>query len=85
MTANVSALIRKANVTPPAATSRPPSTGPMTKPRLSRLAHALLAGSIETNSANFSPRFEPADVCQPGKPPDLYMSNPGIYIAAEKL
>jgi ubiquinone/menaquinone biosynthesis C-methylase UbiE len=48
-------------------------------------AHALLAGSIETNSANFSPRFEPADVCQPGKPPDLYMSNPGIYIAAEKL
>jgi ubiquinone/menaquinone biosynthesis C-methylase UbiE len=48
-------------------------------------AHALLAGSIENNSANFSPRFEPADVCQPGKPPDLYMSNPGIYIAAEKL
>jgi ubiquinone/menaquinone biosynthesis C-methylase UbiE len=48
-------------------------------------AHALLAGSIETNSANFSPRFEPADVCQPGKPPDLYMFNPGIYIAAEKL
>jgi SAM-dependent methyltransferase len=48
-------------------------------------AHALLAGSIEKNSANFSPRFEPADVCQPGKPPDLYMFNPGISIAAEKL
>jgi ubiquinone/menaquinone biosynthesis C-methylase UbiE len=48
-------------------------------------AHALLAGSIETNSANFSPRFEPVDVCQPGKGPDLYMSNPGISIAAEKL
>jgi hypothetical protein len=23
-------------------------------------------------------------VCQPGKAPDLYMFNPGIYIAAEK-
>jgi hypothetical protein len=48
-------------------------------------AHALMVGSIETNSANFSPRFEPADVCQPGKAPDLYMFNPGIYIAAEKI
>jgi ubiquinone/menaquinone biosynthesis C-methylase UbiE len=48
-------------------------------------AHALLAGSIEDNSANFQPRFEPADVCQPGKTPDLYMINRGIYIAAEKF
>ena len=48
-------------------------------------AHALMVDSIETNSANFSPRFEPADVCQPGKAPDLYMFNPGIYIAAEKI
>jgi ubiquinone/menaquinone biosynthesis C-methylase UbiE len=48
-------------------------------------AHALMVGSIENNGANFQPRFEPADVCQPGKAPDLYMFNPGIYIAAEKI
>jgi ubiquinone/menaquinone biosynthesis C-methylase UbiE len=48
-------------------------------------AHALMVGSIADNGANFSQRFEPADVCQPGKAPDLYMFNPGIYIAAEKI
>jgi len=48
-------------------------------------ARALMVGSIENNGANFQPRFEPADVCQPGKEPDLYMVNPGIYIAAEKI
>lgn len=48
-------------------------------------AHALLAASIEDDGANFQPRFEPADVCQPGKEPDLYMINRGIYIAAEKF
>jgi ubiquinone/menaquinone biosynthesis C-methylase UbiE len=48
-------------------------------------AHALMAGSIGDNGANFQPRFEPADVCQPGKAPDLYMINCGIYIAAEKF
>jgi SAM-dependent methyltransferase len=47
-------------------------------------ARTLMVGSIESDSANFQPRFEPADVCQPGKEPDLYMLNPGIYIAAEK-
>jgi ubiquinone/menaquinone biosynthesis C-methylase UbiE len=47
-------------------------------------AHALMVGSIADNGANFQPRFEPTDVCQPGKAPDLYMFNPGIYIAAEK-
>jgi len=48
-------------------------------------AHALMVGSIENNGANFQPRFEPADVTPPGKDPDLYMVNPGIYIAAEKI
>jgi ubiquinone/menaquinone biosynthesis C-methylase UbiE len=48
-------------------------------------AYALMVGSIENNGANFQPRFEPTDVCQPGKTPDLYMFNPGIYIAAEKI
>lgn len=47
-------------------------------------AHALMAGSITGNTANFQPRFEPADVCAAGKPPDLYMINSGISIAAEK-
>jgi ubiquinone/menaquinone biosynthesis C-methylase UbiE len=47
-------------------------------------AHDLMVGSMADNGANFSQRFEPADVCQPGKAPDLYMFNPGIYIAAEK-
>ena len=48
-------------------------------------AHALMVGSIENNGANFQPRFEPTDVTPPGKDPDLYMVNPGIYIAAEKI
>jgi SAM-dependent methyltransferase len=48
-------------------------------------AHALMVGSIADDGANFQPRFEPGDVCQPGKAPDLYMFNPGIYIAAEKV
>jgi hypothetical protein len=48
-------------------------------------ARALMIGSIENDGANFQPRFEPTDVCQPGKEPDLYMLNPGIYIAAEKI
>jgi ubiquinone/menaquinone biosynthesis C-methylase UbiE len=47
-------------------------------------AHALMVGSIEGNGANFQPRFEPMDVCPPGKAPDLYMVNSGISIAAEK-
>jgi SAM-dependent methyltransferase len=48
-------------------------------------AYGLMVGSIADNGANFQPRLEPADVCQPGKHPDLYMFNPGIYIAAEKI
>jgi SAM-dependent methyltransferase len=48
-------------------------------------AYALMVGSIKDNGANFEPRFEPADVTQPGKAPDLYMTNPGIEIAAEKI
>jgi SAM-dependent methyltransferase len=48
-------------------------------------AHALLVGSIENDGANFQPRFEPKDVTPPGKDPDLYMFNPGIFIAAEKI
>jgi len=47
-------------------------------------AHALMVSSIEGNTANFQPRFEPLDVCPPGKAPDLYMINSGISIAAEK-
>jgi hypothetical protein len=48
-------------------------------------AHRLMVGSIENGGANFQPRFEPTDVTPPGKDPDLYMFNPGIYIAAEKV
>jgi ubiquinone/menaquinone biosynthesis C-methylase UbiE len=48
-------------------------------------ARTLMVSSIENDGANFQPRFEPTDVCQPGKEPDLYMFNPGIYIAAEKI
>jgi ubiquinone/menaquinone biosynthesis C-methylase UbiE len=48
-------------------------------------AYGLMVSSIADNGANFQPRFEPSDVCQPGKAPDLYMINPGIYIAAEKI
>jgi hypothetical protein len=51
MTTNVAALIRKANVAPPAARRRPPRTGPTMKPRLSRLAHALFAGPSWRSSA----------------------------------
>jgi ubiquinone/menaquinone biosynthesis C-methylase UbiE len=48
-------------------------------------ARALLVSSIADDGANFHPRFEPADVCQPGAAPALYMINTGIQIAAEKL
>ncbi len=48
-------------------------------------AHQLLVSSIENDGANFHPRMEPADVCQPGAQPCLYMVNTGIQIAAEKL
>jgi len=41
--------------------------------------------SIADDGANFHPRFEPADVVQPGDAPDIYMINTGIYIAAEKI
>ena len=48
-------------------------------------AHELMVSSIENDGANFHPRMEPADVCQPGAQPCLYMVNTGIQIAAEKL
>jgi ubiquinone/menaquinone biosynthesis C-methylase UbiE len=48
-------------------------------------AHDLMVSSIENDGANFHPRMEPADVCQPGAQPCLYMINTGIQIAAEKL
>jgi hypothetical protein len=43
-----------------------------------------MVSSIEGDGANFHPRFQPADVTQPGAAPDLYMVNTGICIAAEK-
>jgi ubiquinone/menaquinone biosynthesis C-methylase UbiE len=48
-------------------------------------AHGLMVSSIADNGSNFHPRFEPADVCQPGAEPCLYMVNTGIQIAAEKI
>jgi ubiquinone/menaquinone biosynthesis C-methylase UbiE len=48
-------------------------------------ARALLVASMADDGSNFHPRFEPADVSQPGAPPALYMINTGIQIAAEKL
>lgn len=48
-------------------------------------ARHLMVSSIEDDSANFHPRFQPADVTQPGAAPDLYMINTGICIAAEKM
>jgi ubiquinone/menaquinone biosynthesis C-methylase UbiE len=47
-------------------------------------ARHLMVSSIEDDGANFHPRFQPADVTQPGAAPDLYMINTGICIAAEK-
>jgi ubiquinone/menaquinone biosynthesis C-methylase UbiE len=48
-------------------------------------AHGLMVSSIADDGSNFHPRMEPADVCQPGAEPCLYMVNTGIQIAAEKL
>ena len=48
-------------------------------------AHELMVSSIADDGANFHPRMEPADVCQPGAAACLYMINTGIQIAAEKL
>jgi ubiquinone/menaquinone biosynthesis C-methylase UbiE len=48
-------------------------------------ARQLMVSSIAADGANFHPRFEPADVCQPGASPALYMINTGIQIAAEKM
>ena len=48
-------------------------------------AHGLMVSSIADDGSNFHPRMEPADVCQPGAQPCLYMVNTGIQIAAEKL
>jgi ubiquinone/menaquinone biosynthesis C-methylase UbiE len=48
-------------------------------------ARELMVSSMADDGANFHPRFEPADVCQPGASPALYMINTGIQIAAEKM
>jgi ubiquinone/menaquinone biosynthesis C-methylase UbiE len=48
-------------------------------------ARRLMVSSIEDDGANFHPRFQPADVTEPGAAPDLYMINTGICIAAEKI
>jgi ubiquinone/menaquinone biosynthesis C-methylase UbiE len=48
-------------------------------------ARRLMVSSIEDDGANFHPRFQSADVTQPGAAPDLYMINTGICIAAEKM
>jgi len=48
-------------------------------------ARRLMVSSIADDGANFHPRFEPTDVCQPGASPALYMINTGIQIAAEKM
>jgi ubiquinone/menaquinone biosynthesis C-methylase UbiE len=48
-------------------------------------ARRLMVSSMADDGANFHPRLEPADVCQPGAEPCLYMINTGIQIAAEKL
>lgn len=48
-------------------------------------ARRLMVDSIPDDGSNFHPRFQPADVTQPGTEPDLYMVNTSINIAAEKL
>jgi len=48
-------------------------------------AHGLLVSSIADDGSNFHPRFEPADVCQAGAEPSLYMLNTRIQTAAEKM
>ncbi len=48
-------------------------------------ARELMVSSMADDGANFHPRFEPPDVCQPGAVPALYMINTGIQIAAEKM
>jgi ubiquinone/menaquinone biosynthesis C-methylase UbiE len=48
-------------------------------------ARRLMVSSIADDGSNFHPRLEPADVCQPGAEPCLYMINTGIQIAAEKI
>jgi ubiquinone/menaquinone biosynthesis C-methylase UbiE len=48
-------------------------------------AQRLMVSSIADDGSNFHPRFEPADVCQLGAEPCLYMVNTGIQIAAEKI
>ncbi|MFZ3214654.1 MAG: methyltransferase domain-containing protein [Candidatus Acidiferrales bacterium] len=48
-------------------------------------ARSLLVASMEKDGSNFHPRFEPAGVTRPGAEPELYMTNTGIYIAAEKF
>jgi ubiquinone/menaquinone biosynthesis C-methylase UbiE len=48
-------------------------------------ARRLMVSSIPDDSANFHPRFQPADVTPPGAAPDLYMVNTSINIAAEKM
>jgi ubiquinone/menaquinone biosynthesis C-methylase UbiE len=48
-------------------------------------ARRLMVSSIADDGSNFHPRFEPADVCQPGAEPCLYMVNTGIQIATEKI
>jgi ubiquinone/menaquinone biosynthesis C-methylase UbiE len=48
-------------------------------------ARDLMISSMADDGSNFHPRLEPADVCQPGASPALYMINTGIQIAAEKI
>ena len=48
-------------------------------------ARRLMVDSIPDDGSGFHPRFQPADVTQPGAQPDLYMVNTSINIAAEKL
>jgi ubiquinone/menaquinone biosynthesis C-methylase UbiE len=48
-------------------------------------ARHLMESSMADDGADFHPRFEPADLVQPGEEPDIYMVNTGIYIAAEKI
>jgi ubiquinone/menaquinone biosynthesis C-methylase UbiE len=45
-------------------------------------ARGLMISSIGGDGANFHPRFESSD---PAGEPELYISNPGLYIAAEKM
>ena len=59
MTTNVAALIKNAKVTPPAATSSPPSAGPTMNPTLSRLDQALFAGPSWRSSVTRLGRYAP--------------------------